>query len=71
MERDKALGILKTLADGIDPNTGERFPAGSPIRIRHGPRALLRHQALVNPARTGGAGDAEGPARECGTPVVG
>ena len=54
MERDKALGILKTLADGIDPNTGERFPAGSPYQDSDTVRALYYAvHALENPARTG------------------
>ncbi len=54
MERDKALGILKTLADGIDPNTGERFPAGSPYQDSDTVRALYYAvQALTNPAQAG------------------
>ncbi|MFN0314895.1 MAG: hypothetical protein ACKVQA_07650 [Burkholderiales bacterium] len=32
MERERVLQILKTLADGTDPTTGERFPAGSPYQ---------------------------------------
>jgi len=54
MERDKALGILKALADGVDPGTGEQFPAGSPYQDSDTVRALYYAiQALVNPARTG------------------
>ncbi len=40
MERDKALGILKALADGVDLRTGEAFPAGSPCRQPDSVRAL-------------------------------
>jgi len=29
MERGKTLEVLKALADGIDPTTGEQFPAAS------------------------------------------
>jgi hypothetical protein len=55
MERDKALGILKALADGVDPGTGEQFPAGSPYQDSDTVRALYYAiQALVNPARTEG-----------------
>ena len=54
MERDKALGILKALANGVDPGTGEQFPAGSPYQDSDTVRALYYAiQSLVNPARTG------------------
>jgi hypothetical protein len=54
MERDKALGILKALADGIDPSTGEQFPAGSPYQDSDTVRALYYAvHALENPVRTG------------------
>lgn len=29
MQRDRALEILKALADGVDPTSGEQLPAGS------------------------------------------
>ncbi|MSQ60608.1 MAG: hypothetical protein EXR36_13445 [Betaproteobacteria bacterium] len=32
MERERVLQILKTLADGTDPGSGERFPANSPYQ---------------------------------------
>ena len=32
MEQDRALSILKALADGVDPATGEQFSAGSPYQ---------------------------------------
>jgi hypothetical protein len=54
MERDKALGILKILADGIDPSTGEQFPAGSPYQNPDTVRALYYAvQTLENPVRSG------------------
>ena len=40
MEHDTALGILKALADGIDPSTGERFAPGSPYQNPDTIRAL-------------------------------
>jgi len=53
MERDKALGILKTLADGIDPGTGERFPVGSPYQNSDTVRALYYAvQSLTNSAQS-------------------
>jgi hypothetical protein len=40
MERDKALHILKTLADGIDPASGEQFADDSPYQRADTVRAL-------------------------------
>jgi hypothetical protein len=40
MERDKALHILKTLADGIDPASGTAFAPGSPYQHADTVRAL-------------------------------
>jgi hypothetical protein len=52
MERDKALGILKALADGIDPATGEQFPTGSPYQYPDTVRALYQAiHALEGPAQ--------------------
>ena len=52
MERDKALGILKTLADGVDPGTGEQFPNGSPYQRSDTVRALyFAVQALESSVR--------------------
>ena len=41
MEQDKALSILKTLADGVDPATGEQFSADSPYQHPDIIRALF------------------------------
>ena len=40
MERDKVLKILKALADGTDPSTGEQFPIGSAYQYPDTVRAL-------------------------------
>jgi hypothetical protein len=51
MESDKALGILKALADGVDPRTGAAFPADSPYQHPDSVRALCwAVQALEHPA---------------------
>ena len=41
MEREKALKILKALADGTDPATGEQFTADSPYQQPDIVRALF------------------------------
>jgi len=51
MEQDKALSILKTLADGIDPATGEAFSFESPYQRPDTIRALFwAVQQLQTPA---------------------
>jgi hypothetical protein len=53
MEQDRALAILRTLSDGVDPATGETFPAGSPYQQPDVIRALYwAVQALQTPARS-------------------
>ena len=52
MERDKALDILKALANGTDPGTGKSFPADSSYQHPDTVRALyFAVQALESPAR--------------------
>jgi hypothetical protein len=52
MEQDKALSILKALADGVDPATGEQFSAGSPYQHPDIVRALFwAVHTLSGPAR--------------------
>jgi len=41
METEKTLAILRTLADGIDPATGEQFSAGSSYQHPDTVRALF------------------------------
>ena len=52
MQQDRALAILKTLADGVDPATGEQFSVDSPYQHPDIIRALYwAVQALSGPAR--------------------
>ena len=44
MERQAAMQLLNTLAQGIDPHSGESFPADSPYQHPDTVRAL--HQAV-------------------------
>ena len=50
MDQDKALGILKALAEGIDPHTGEAFPPRSPYQQADIVRALYAAMAAVTSA---------------------
>ena len=53
METEKTLQILKTLADGIDPATGEQFAAGSTYQHPDTVRALFSAiRMLETPAST-------------------
>jgi hypothetical protein len=52
MERDKALHILKALADGIDPGTGEPFADGSPYQRADTVRALCTAVYLMQGTTT-------------------
>jgi len=50
MENQAALQIVQTLAQGIDPHTGETFPAESPYQHPDTVRALFQAaQALADP----------------------
>ena len=40
MDADKAIEIVKSLADGVDPHTGERYPSDSPYQNADTVRAL-------------------------------
>lgn len=40
MELDRAKEIIQALADGVDPYTGERFPADGPYQRADTVRAL-------------------------------
>ena len=42
MDTSRALEIIKSLSDGIDPYTGEVFPAGSPYQHPDTVRALFK-----------------------------
>jgi len=40
MELEKTISIIKALAEGIDPFTGEQYPSDSPYQIADTVRAL-------------------------------
>jgi hypothetical protein len=51
MEKQAAMHILSTLAQGVDPHTGETFPADSPYQHADTVRALFQAvQAMADPA---------------------
>jgi hypothetical protein len=65
MERDNAVKILQILADGVDPATGEPFPASSPYQRADIVRALYAAmQALGNPPRAKASTSQEKPGLE-------
>lgn len=65
MERDNAAKILQILADGIDPATGEPFPASSPYQRADIVRALfVAVQALGNPSRSKASAPLDKPGLE-------
>jgi len=57
MDSVQALAVVRSLANGVDPESGEVFPARAPIRGRCGARALRggerarAHRALRAPQR--------------------
>jgi len=63
MEREKTLQILKALADGIDPATGEQFPAASTYQHPDTVRAIYSAIRLLE---TGSS-----PAHPAGPPKSG
>jgi hypothetical protein len=51
MEKQAAMHILSTLAQGVDPHTGETFPADSPYQHPDTVRALFQAvQTMADPA---------------------
>ena len=65
MERNNAVKILQILADGVDPATGEPFPASSPYQRADIVRALYAAmQALGNPPRAKASTSQEKPGLE-------
>jgi hypothetical protein len=54
MDNTKVLEIIKMLADGIDPNTGEIFPPDSPyqnvniVRALHNAEEALKRVAKID-----------------------
>jgi hypothetical protein len=51
METEEALSVIRTLADGIDPVTGEIFPHDSPYQRAHTVRALMTVVEAVDSRR--------------------
>lgn len=69
MESQSAIQIISTLAQGIDPHTGETFPAGSPYQHPDTVRALFHVlQALAQPAPSRSRPAAEGLPENAGKP---
>jgi hypothetical protein len=63
MEHQQALAILKALAEGVDPATGERFAADSAWQRADTVRALYRAIAAMEALSAPGAAAAARPAR--------
>jgi hypothetical protein len=71
MDNKRAIEIIKMLADGIDPNTGEVFPADSPyqnvniVRALHKAKEALKRVSKIDsrirnlPQRAGKPWDTE------------
>ena len=56
MELDRAIEIVQSLADGMDPYSGERFPPDSPYQQADTVRVLhmaLEGQAKLKPSSFG------------------
>jgi hypothetical protein len=69
METQKTLQILRTLADGIDPATGEQFATGTAYQHPDTVRALFSAiRMLEGPAP---AASAPAPAKPAGAPATG
>lgn len=63
MEQQQAIRILKALANGMDPATGESFAADSPYQHPDTVRALFEAVGALESARTsGGTGRRKPPA---------
>jgi len=65
METAKTLAVLKALADGIDPATGEPFPAGSAYQHPDTVRALFSAIRMVESPASMASGPT--PSRQAAT----
>lgn len=63
MSPAQALLILRALADGVDPHTGEVFPAGSPYQHADTVRALIAAVSALESAEERAAKKDELPAQ--------
>jgi len=52
MDHEKALAILQALSNGVDPFTGEQFPAASPYQHPDVVRALYQAARALESAAT-------------------
>lgn len=52
MELDRAKEIIQALADGVDPYTGERFPADGPYQRADTVRALYAALEVMEKVKT-------------------
>jgi hypothetical protein len=69
MERQAVIHVLTTLAQGVDPHTGETFPAESPYQHPDTVRALFHAvQALTEPSSGRLRPAAEGIPENAGKP---
>lgn len=69
METHMTLQILKTLADGIDPATGEQFAAGTAYQHPDTVRALFSAIRMLESPALAASGPA--PAKQSGAPATG
>jgi hypothetical protein len=69
METEKTLQILKTLADGIDPATGEQFAAGTAYQHPDTVRALFSAIRMLEAPAS--AVSTPAPAKQASAPATG
>ena len=75
MDHDQALTILKDLADGKDPETGDPFPPDSPYQRPDVIRALFHaaremESTVASEARRGDPGKGSLPENAAGAPLA-
>jgi len=68
MEKQAALHIVQALAQGIDPHTGETFPAASPYQHPDTVRALFEAAQALAEAMTERPRSARGALENAGKP---
>ena len=68
MEKQTAMHIVSTLAQGIDPHTGESFPADSPYQHPDTVRALFQAVQAMADATSGRPRPASGIPENAGKP---
>ena len=68
MEKQAALQIVQTLAQGIDPHTGETFPAASPYQHPNTVRALFQAAQALTGALANQSRSSQGAPENAGKP---